>query len=80
MAKIVKVRTGDQEHDAIEMQFETGVEHWNEYRLMDGGVVRVRTTAQKIFRIVDSEGNPEVTPEGDPHIMVRHSTQVVASD
>jgi len=80
MAKVVRVKVGNQEYDAIEQQFEIGNEAWNEYRLFDGGVIRVKTSVQKIFRILDANGNPAYTADGDPHVMVRHSTQVVASD
>ena len=80
MAKIIKVKAGEHEFDAIEVQFEIGQENWNEYKLLDGGVVRVKTSVGKIFRVVDSDGKPTVTPEGDPHVIVRHKTEVVASD
>ena len=80
MARIVKVRVGDKELHAIEQQFEIGREEWNEYRLLDGGVIRVKASVQKIYRIVDAEGNPQMTPDGDPHVMVRHTAQIVASE
>lgn len=76
--KVVKVRAGDTEFDAIEQQFEIGREDWNEYRLLDGGSVRVKTTVQRIFRVVDSEGNPVYDTSGDPHMIVRHKSDVVA--
>ena len=80
MPRIIKVRAGDQEFNAIEQQFEIASETWNEYRLLDGGTVRLKTSVQKVFRIVDEEGNPSHTPEGDPHVMVRHNTVVVSSE
>lgn len=80
MPKVVKVRAGNQEYDAIEQPFDIREENWNEYRLLDGGVVRLKTTAQKIYRIMGPDGQPARTAEGDPHIIVRHSTQIVASD
>ena len=76
--KVVKVRAGDTEFNAIEQQFDIGREDWNEYRLLDGGVVRVKTTVQRIFRVVDSEGNPTHDESGDPHMIVRHKSDVVA--
>lgn len=80
MARIVKLKIGDQEVDAIEQDFEIGREEWSEYKLLDGGVIRVKTSVQKIFRIVDAQGQPLISPEGDPQVLVRHNTQVVASD
>ena len=68
------------EVDAREEEFEIVREGWNEYRLLDGGVVRVKTTATRIFRVLREDGTPAVDGEGDPHIVVRHSTQVEASN
>lgn len=81
MAKIVKVKAPDgQDYDAIEQTFEIGSENWSEYKLTDGGIIRVKTSVQKVYRLLDADGNPAVTPDGDPSVLVRHSTQVVASD
>lgn len=71
---------GDQEYDAIELDFEIAKENWNEYKLLDGGIVRLKTTAQKIFRVLDQQGKPARAPDGDPFLVVRHATQVVSSD
>ena len=80
MPNVIKLKVGDQEHEAIEQTFEIYQENWNEYKLADGGRVRLKTTVQKIYRILDSQGNPASDPNGDPQIVVRHSTQVVASE
>jgi hypothetical protein len=58
--------------DAIEMPFQTGAEHWNEYLLHDGSVVRVKTVVTEVYRIegkYDAEGNPQY---------VLKSTQIVS--
>jgi hypothetical protein len=52
-----------QGHDveATEVQFQTHKEDWNEYQLMDGTVIKIKTVMGEIFRIegmYDSEGNP----------------------
>ena len=80
MARIVKLKTPQGEVSAIEQQWEIGKEEWNEYKLLDGGVVRLRTTVQKIYRVLDADGKPAYTSEGDPSFMVRHNTQVVGSE
>jgi len=80
MAKVIRLKIGDQEHSAIEQPFEIAKEDWNEYRLLDGGTVRVLTNVQKIFRILDDAGKPVTTAEGEPFLFVRHVTQVVASE
>lgn len=62
--------------------FEIAKEDWNDYRLTDGGRVRIKTTVQKIFRVVDSNGQPLPSPDGsgEPWMAVRHNTQVASSD
>lgn len=47
--------------DATELDFEIGREDWAEYKLLDGGIIRVKLTVARIFRL-----------EGDP---VRYATQ-----
>ena len=77
MPKVVKVRMGEQEMHAIEQQFEIGREEWNEYKLLDGGVVRLKTTVQRIFLIVDEDGNQLYADDGEPRVFVRHRSDVV---
>lgn len=64
--------------DVMEHDFEIAREGWNEYKLLDGGVIRVKTTVQRIFRVLDEQGKPKTSREGDPEVIVRHNTQVVA--
>lgn len=80
MPQITKLRIGDQEFDAIELEFEIKSEDWSEYRLVDGGTIRVKTTVHKIFQVLDANGNPARNPDGDRSVYVRHATQIVASD
>ena len=77
MPKIVKVSMGNQELHAIEQQFQIGREEWNEYKLLDGGVVRLKTTVQRIFLIVDENGNQLYADDGEPRVFVRHRSDVV---
>jgi len=80
MAKITKLSVGGQELQVVEQDFETVKEDWNEYRLLDGGRIRLKTTVQKVYRILDPAGKPAFTPDGEPNVVVRHVSQVVASD
>ena len=77
--RIVKVKAGDREYDAVEQQFDIGREEWNEYKLLDGGTVRLKTTVQKIYRLVDADGNQLYNAEGELHLLVRHRSDVVSS-
>lgn len=78
MAKRVKVTVEGQEFDAIELQFDVRKEDWNEYDLLDGGRIRLKTSVLKILRVLDSNGNPASTPDGEPHYLVRHRVDIVA--
>ena len=77
--QIQKVKLGDREVLAIEQQFEIGREDWNEYKLLDGGTVRLKTSVHRIFRIVDEESNQIYNDQDEPQIIVRHRADVVTS-
>jgi len=79
MASVVKMQVGGQEYNAIEQEFTIKEENWSEYRLLDGGLIRLKTTVQKVYRVLGPDGQPAFTAIGDPHVIVRHSTQVVSS-
>lgn len=57
-----------------------GGEPWTEYTLSDGTKLRIKTTILKVFRVIDSAGNPDYTAEGDPNILVRSKNELVASE
>ncbi len=78
MARIEKVKAGAQEVDAIERDFEIGREEWNEYKLLDGGLVRVKTTVSRIYQVVDEQGNPRCNEDGSPMMLVKHKSDVVS--
>jgi len=80
MGRRTQIRVGSNVLDVDEQDFEIAREEWNEYKLLDGGTVRVKTTVARIFRVVDADGKPKRSPEGDPEIVVRHNTQIVAID
>ncbi|HUG14256.1 MAG TPA: hypothetical protein VMM78_04485 [Thermomicrobiales bacterium] len=75
-----KINVGGQDVDAVEVSFSIVREDWNEYELADGGHVRLKTTTQRILRVLDDAGKPARTPDGEPFIVVQTSNQVVASD
>ena len=79
--KIVKVLVAPGvELPARELDFEPVKEAWSEYKLEDGGKVRIRATAMKIFRVIDDQGKPAYQPDGQPFVIVTQSGQVVASE
>lgn len=71
--KKIKLADGS-EIDGQIVSFQTGGEHWNEYLVDDGSVIRVKLVATEIVRIegqYDAEGNP---------VYVLQSTNVMAVD
>ena len=55
------VRFRNQDVEALEMPFQNIAEHWNEYLLNDGSVLRVKSVVTEILKIpeaYDSEGSP----------------------
>ena len=80
MKPMKKIRVGDREVNAREEDFEIVREEWNEYKFLDGGSVRVKTTVARIFRVLDDEGQPVYDQDGDPQVVVRHNTQIVAAE
>jgi hypothetical protein len=60
--------------EGMVIPFQTGGEHWNEYLLEDGSVLRVKTVATEVIRVdgrYDQEGNP---------MYVLNNTQVLVVD
>ena len=77
--RVIQIPFGDGMRDAFEVQFEVKSEKWNEYTLLDGGTIRLKTTLIKAFRFLDEDGKPAFTKEGEPLIAVRHNTLAAAS-
>ena len=63
----------------IEREFEIDREQWNVYLLLDGGTVRVKTSVQKIYQVVDAEGTPVHDQSGLPVYAASHKSEVVFS-
>jgi hypothetical protein len=54
--------------------FQTGGEHWNEYLVEDGSIIRAKLVATEVIRVdgrYDEQGNP---------MYVMHTTQVLWVD
>jgi hypothetical protein len=79
MANVRKIMVDGRERDAVEAEFEPGSELWCSYKLMDGGTVRVRATASKIFVVLGDDGKPLLTNQGDPLVNVDYNVQITAS-
>ena len=73
MNRKTRVRLPDgREVDAIELGFQTGGEHWNDYVLDDGSVVKIKLVLTSVVRL---EG--EYDASGAP-VYLAQSTNVMA--
>jgi hypothetical protein len=75
----MKITVAGKEYECREEEFEIFKEEWSEYRLLSGGRVRLKTSAQKIFQALDENGEIARTLDGEPILFVRHATQVVGT-
>ena len=67
-----KMRVNDEDLDVLEMPFQNVAEHWNEYLVNDGSVLRLKSVVTDILKVdgkYDAEGNP---------LYIVKSAQVVA--
>ena len=64
---------------AEEIEFKLQHEDWSLYALPDGTTVKLKTTVLKILWVLDKDGKPARTPDGDPFLIVNHRTDVIAS-
>lgn len=60
-------------HPAVELGYRVSGEHWNEYLVDDGSVVRLKPVVTQILRIEDMHD-----PSGDPIYLVQ-STNVMST-
>ncbi|HLF90210.1 MAG TPA: hypothetical protein VI451_14785 [Anaerolineales bacterium] len=76
--KTISLPDGNQAK-AQEVEFKLLHEDWSQYQLPDGTTVKLKTTVLKILQVLDSEGKPARTVEGDPFLIVNHRTDVITS-
>jgi len=61
MERTIKVPFEGKSHDAIDLDFKTINEDWNEYQVADGTIVRLKTVVTNIVKVpekYDNAGNP----------------------
>ncbi|MDV2503878.1 MAG: hypothetical protein RX318_07985 [bacterium] len=76
---IVEQKVGEETLRVTEMEFKILKEEWNEYRLENGTLVRMKNVVGKIFHVVDENDDLLMMPDGDPFLMVRSRNQVVST-
>ncbi len=80
MPKKVRVNLNGQDVEAVEVAFTIRREDWNEYELADGGTVRFKASVLRMLRVLDADGKPAKTPDGDPMMVVQSQNSVVTSE
>ena len=70
--RIQKMELHGKEVLVVEQQFEINREGWNEYKLLDGGIIRLKTSVHRIYRVVDEDGMQQFDDQGQPVSVVRH--------
>ena len=80
MARIVQINSGGPNSRGIELDFEVKQEEWNEYSLLDGGTVRLKTTLLNLYHVVDENDKPKYGDDGKPMIAARHRSDVVTRE
>ena len=82
MPRIIQMQTlmptGVEEVDAYEFAYETIKEDWNQYRLPDGRLVRVKVFVSRIAQVVDKDGKERFNTDGSPFLVVSNRVEVVA--
>ncbi len=58
------------------LNYTTISEDWNEYRLDDGAIVKVRVVVKDISQVLDDDGSPLLSEAGDPVLQVGSATLV----
>lgn len=70
MPRKTRINIGDRSIEAEDMEFTTGREDWNEYRVEDGFTVRIKLVVSSILKTGDRD------PQGNPVYIVQ-STNIV---
>lgn len=50
----------------VEVDFEIVREDWSEYKLSDGGKLRIKNNLTTVYRLEDEAGNPVYGPDDEP--------------
>jgi hypothetical protein len=71
-----KLRVFEQEIEVVDVEFRPIAEHFNEYELGDGSVIKVKAVATSVMRV-----HNQFSPDGDPIYLVITSpaTRVIKS-
>lgn len=59
---------------ATELSFQNAREHWNEYLLDDGTIIKLKPVATEVFRLDD-----RYDPQGNPVYLVKSTNVMVVS-
>lgn len=66
--------------DGIEVDFDPTKEPWSEVALADGGHFRMRLTVQRVYKLIDANGQPLKDADGHPRYVVQSKNELVVQD
>lgn len=71
---MIKVQFEGKEHDAVRVEVNQANEHWNQYLLDDGTIMKLKSVATDIVRLLDAYTN-----DGDPVYVIKSGNIVTAT-
>ena len=75
------INVNGQDLEVVDVTFEpVKPEAWNEYELGDGGRVRIKLSVNRVLQVLDPDGKPAKTAEGDRFLVVQSSNQMIVQD
>jgi hypothetical protein len=80
MRQVTLTLPGNNSITGLELDFEIGKEQWNEYNLLDGGRIRMKSTILRFIHIIDpATGQLKYLENGEPELFIQANNQVVVS-
>ena len=74
MANTVRVEFAGKQYDGVPVEVNQSNEHWNQYLLEDGTMLRLKSVVTHVVRVPG-----EYTPEGDPLYIVKSGNIVTTT-
>jgi hypothetical protein len=74
------INVNGDEVEVIDLDFKIRTEEWNEYDLADGGRIRVKLSVNRVMQVLDPEGKPARTPDGERFVVVQSTNQMVVQE
>lgn len=75
------INVNGQDLEVVDVSFDAAKpESWNEYELADGGRIRIKLVVTRVLQVLDPDGKPAKTPDGDRFLVVQSNNQMIVQD